>query len=253
MWCGRRSRRCARELMEGEVSELIGAELGERRPDDRMTHRNGYRAREWQTRAGTVELQIPKLRRGSATSRAFWSRAGARSRRCWRSSSRRTCAASRRGASTSWSRASGCAISKSEVSRICQALDEHVEAFRTPAAGGRLPVSVPGRQGREGPRRRPRGQQGAGDRARRARDRPARDPLDRRRRGRDRGVLDRLPQRPGRARPGRRPARDQRRARRAEGRDREGPGLQPGSAAPCTSCATASATRAAISTGCWRR
>jgi transposase-like protein len=33
-----------RELMEGEVSELIGAELGERRPDDRLTHRNGYRA-----------------------------------------------------------------------------------------------------------------------------------------------------------------------------------------------------------------
>jgi putative transposase len=30
-----------------------------------MTHRNGYRGREWQTRAGTVELQIPKLRRGS--------------------------------------------------------------------------------------------------------------------------------------------------------------------------------------------
>ena len=55
---------CA-ELMEAEVSELIGAELGERRPDDRATHRNGYRAREWQTRAGTVELQIPKLRRGS--------------------------------------------------------------------------------------------------------------------------------------------------------------------------------------------
>ena len=44
MWCGRRWRRSARELMEGEVSELVGAELGERRPDDRMTHRNGYRA-----------------------------------------------------------------------------------------------------------------------------------------------------------------------------------------------------------------
>jgi transposase-like protein len=55
---------CA-QLMEGEVSELIGAELGERRPEDRATHRNGYRAREWQTRAGTVELQIPKLRGGS--------------------------------------------------------------------------------------------------------------------------------------------------------------------------------------------
>ncbi len=34
-----------RELMEVEVSELVGAELGERRPEDRATHRNGYRPR----------------------------------------------------------------------------------------------------------------------------------------------------------------------------------------------------------------
>ena len=54
-----------RELMEAEVSELVGAELGERRPEDRATHRNGYRSRRWDTRAGEVELQIPKLRRGS--------------------------------------------------------------------------------------------------------------------------------------------------------------------------------------------
>src|SRR3954452_19249829 len=55
----------AAEMMELEVSELIGAELGERRPEDRATHRNGYRARRWDTRAGEIELQIPKLRRGS--------------------------------------------------------------------------------------------------------------------------------------------------------------------------------------------
>ena len=54
-----------RELMEAEVSELVGAELGERRPEDRATHRNGYRARRWDTRAGEIELQIPKLRQGS--------------------------------------------------------------------------------------------------------------------------------------------------------------------------------------------
>ena len=54
----------ARELMEAEVSELIGAEHGERRPDDRLTQRNGYRPRRWDTRAGEIELQIPKLRRG---------------------------------------------------------------------------------------------------------------------------------------------------------------------------------------------
>ena len=54
----------ARELMEVEVSELIGAERGER-TEDRATHRNGYRPRRWDTRAGEIELQIPKIRQGS--------------------------------------------------------------------------------------------------------------------------------------------------------------------------------------------
>ncbi len=52
------------QLMEAEVSELIGAERGER-TDDRATHRNGYRPRRWDTRAGELELAIPKLRKGS--------------------------------------------------------------------------------------------------------------------------------------------------------------------------------------------
>src|SRR3954454_21446750 len=55
----------AAELMELEVSELIGAEQGECRPKDRATHRKGYRARRWDTRPGEVELQIPKIRQGS--------------------------------------------------------------------------------------------------------------------------------------------------------------------------------------------
>src|ERR671929_2020232 len=58
-------RAVAQELMESEICELIGAQLGERRPEDRATHRNGYRPRRWDTRAGEVELQIPKLRQGS--------------------------------------------------------------------------------------------------------------------------------------------------------------------------------------------
>ena len=53
------------QLMEAEVSELIGASHGERAPEERLTHRNGYRSRSWSTRAGELELAIPKLRRGS--------------------------------------------------------------------------------------------------------------------------------------------------------------------------------------------
>jgi hypothetical protein len=58
-------RTLAQALMEVEVATQVGAERGERAPDRRVTHRNGYRPREWDTRVGTVELAVPKLRSGS--------------------------------------------------------------------------------------------------------------------------------------------------------------------------------------------
>ena len=54
----------AERLMEIEVGALTGAAWGEKSLD-RRAQRNGYRDRDWETRAGTVELRIPKLRRGS--------------------------------------------------------------------------------------------------------------------------------------------------------------------------------------------
>ena len=51
-------------IMDAEVSSRIGAEYGERSPE-RVTQRNGYRSRAWDTRVGTMELHIPKLREGS--------------------------------------------------------------------------------------------------------------------------------------------------------------------------------------------
>jgi transposase-like protein len=96
----------ARELMEAEVAAKIGAELGERTPE-RTTHRNGYRPREWDTRVGSIELAILKLRQ-AATSRRFWSRAGGPSRPWSRWSRRPTSTGSRPGRSTGWSSSWAC-------------------------------------------------------------------------------------------------------------------------------------------------
>jgi transposase-like protein len=125
------------QLMEAEVSELIGAERGERSAE-RLTHRNGYRARSWSTRAGEIELAIPKIRRGSYFPSFLEPRK--RSERALVAVVQEAYVA---GVSTrkvdQLVESLGLRISKSEVSRICAGLDEQVEAFRNRPLEGRYP------------------------------------------------------------------------------------------------------------------
>ena len=95
------------QLMEAEVSELVGPLAGERAPEERLTHRNGYRARTWATRAGEIELAIPKIRRGSYFP-SFLEPRRRPSRRWSRSCRRPTSPASRPGRSTRSSSRWGC-------------------------------------------------------------------------------------------------------------------------------------------------
>ncbi len=53
------------------MSELVGAARGERAPEERVTHRNGYRPRPWATRAGELEPAIP-LDVDEVETEAFW-------------------------------------------------------------------------------------------------------------------------------------------------------------------------------------
>ena len=123
-------RRGFQDLLEVEVSAAIGAQLHERRPDDRATHRNGYRQRLLTTQVGDLSLAIPKLRQGSFFPDWLEPR-----RRVDKALYAVVMEAYTGGISTrkvdslveALGGASG--ISKSEVSRICQGLDEQLKAF----------------------------------------------------------------------------------------------------------------------------
>jgi len=128
----------AQVLMDAEVSTRIGAELYER-TEDRTAHRNGYRTRTWDTRVGTIELQVPKIAPGSYFPSLLEPR-----RRAEKALAAVIQEAYVKGISTrkvdDLVRAMGMeGISKSEVSRICKELDAQVEAFRSRPIEGEHP------------------------------------------------------------------------------------------------------------------
>ncbi len=127
----------AQELMEAEISELIGAQLGER-TEDRATHRNGYRPRRWDTRAGEIELQIPKIRQGSYFPTFLQPRKRSEQALVAVVQQAYVCGVSTRRVDQ-LVESLGLRISKSEVSRIAGLLDEQVQAFRERPLEGRYP------------------------------------------------------------------------------------------------------------------
>ncbi len=84
----------AGRILEAEVEARTGPAKGARTPM-REVQRNGYRDRDWDTRAGRIALEIPKLRKSSYFS-AFWSPDARPRRPSWPSFRRATSTASRR-------------------------------------------------------------------------------------------------------------------------------------------------------------
>jgi len=120
----------AQALMEVEVSDQVGAAHGERNPEGRSAQRNGYRDRPWDTRVGTVDLRIPKLRRGSYFPGFLQARTRAEKALCGVVAQCYIEGVSTRRVDDIARQMGIDGISKSQVSRICGELDEVVAAWR---------------------------------------------------------------------------------------------------------------------------
>jgi transposase-like protein len=118
----------AHRLMELEVEGLAGDPYGEKSAE-RFVQRNGYRDRSWETRAGTVELRIPKLRKGSYFPGFLEPRRMAEKALTAVVQEAYVQGVSTRSVDDLVQAMGMTGISKSQVSRLCGEIDEKVKAF----------------------------------------------------------------------------------------------------------------------------
>ncbi len=125
-------------LMTAEVDQLTGATRGARTPD-RINHRNGYRERGWETRVGRIELAIPKLRKGSYLPAFLEPRRTAEKALTAVIQEAYVHGISTRSVDDLVRAMGGTGISKSQVSRLCEDIDERVQAFLSRPIEGHWP------------------------------------------------------------------------------------------------------------------
>ena len=118
----------SQRLMELEVRARTGAGYGEKDPG-RLAQRNGYRERDWQTRAGTVELAIPKLRQGSYFPSFLEPRRMTEKALTAVIQEAYIQGISTRSVDDLVQAMGGTGVSKSQVSRLCEEIDTRVDAF----------------------------------------------------------------------------------------------------------------------------
>ena len=126
------------ELMEAEVTAQIGAGLHERSPE-RTAHRNGYRERVWATRAGEIELAIPRLRAGSYFPSFLEPRSRSEQALVAVIQEAYINGVSTRKVERLVTQLGLAGMSRSAVSRLCAGLDEQVKLFRERPLEGRYP------------------------------------------------------------------------------------------------------------------
>ncbi|GIX14741.1 MAG: IS256 family transposase [Paracoccaceae bacterium] len=120
----------AARIMEAEVEARTGAAKGMRSPL-REVQRNGYRARDWDTRAGRIELEIPKLRKGSYFPSFLEPRRTAEKALVAVIQEAYVHGISTRSVDDLVKAMGAGGMSKSQVSRLCTEIDERVNAFLT--------------------------------------------------------------------------------------------------------------------------